>query len=322
MLPFRLSIADNFDAALAEYSESKSTLIAGGIDLLDQMKEQILTPESVLSIGRLTELNYIRVEDDGVHIGSGCTLADISRHDLLAREYRGFHHSAAKAATPQIRERATVGGNLCQRPRCWYFRNSEFDCLKKGGYTCFAVEGENRYHAVFGEGPCHIVHPSNIAPALVALDAVIVVNSTENHEQRYPVVDFFKMPHEMLYSENLLRPGQIISEVVLPKRPSHSASIEFREKQSFDWPLVSCCVARIDKKWRVCLGGVAPIPWLSHSAMKVLGDKDVTPELAALAGDAAVEGADPMSDNDYKLAMIKVATKRSLLAASGIEVPA
>ena len=126
----------------------------------------------MLSIGGIEDLRYIREENDGVHIGCLTTLADIGRNDLLKTKYAVLHHAAAEAATPQIRERATVGGNICQRPRCWYFRKQEFHCLKKGGSTCFAVEGENRYHAIFGGGPSYIVHPSNVAPALVALDGI------------------------------------------------------------------------------------------------------------------------------------------------------
>ena len=139
----------------------------------------------VLSIGGLEELRYIREEDDGVHIGCLTTLADIGRSDLMQdRSTPCCTRAAAEAATPQIRERATLGGNICQRPQCWYFRKKEFNCLKKGGPTCFAVEGENRYHAIFGGGPSYIVHPSNVAPALVALDATIVVRSAEGEPQR------------------------------------------------------------------------------------------------------------------------------------------
>ena len=321
MNAFDYLVADQFDAALAEYAEGQATLKAGGIDLLDLMKERIATPRTVLSIDGLQELRYIREESDGVHIGSLTTLADVGRSELLATKYTTLHHCAAHAATPQIRERATVGGNLCQRPRCWYYRNQEFHCLKKGGATCFAVEGENRYHAIFGGGPCHIVHPSNVAPAVVALDGLIVVRSAEGKPQRVKAADFFVLPSQSLYSENLLKPGQIISEVILPTAPSHSATIELREKQSFDWPIAIACAARISVGWRVCLGAVAPIPWLSQPAMDVLGNKDMTPELAAAAGEAAATEAHAMSENAYKVQLVKVVTKRALLAAVGLEVP-
>ncbi len=318
---FDYLVADQLDAALAEYAEGQATLKAGGIDLLDRMKERIDTPQAVLSIDGVAELRSISHQQDGVHLGCLTTLADIGRNELMAGRFPVLHHAAAHAATPQIRERATLGGNLCQRPRCWYFRNREFHCLKKGGATCFAVEGENRYHAIFGPGPCHIVHPSNVAPAIVALDGVVVTRSADAEPERMKAADLFVMPAQSIYAENVLKPGQIISEVILPNMPRQSATIELREKQSFDWPLVIASVARMQGGWRVCLGAVAPIPWLSESAMRVLGDRDITPELAAAAGDAAVEGAEPMTDNAYKVQLVKVATRRALLAAAGLEVP-
>ncbi len=323
MNTFDYLVADQLDPALAEYGagDGKVKLKAAGIDLLDLMKERIETPQTVLSIGNLADLRYIKEEAGAVHIGCLTTLADIARSDMLKSKYACFHTSAAHAATPQVRERATVGGNLCQRPRCWYFRNIEFNCLKKGGPTCFAVEGENQYHAIFGGGPCHIVHPSNLAPALVALDALIVVRSAGNEPQKIRAEEFFVLPKDAMFAENKLKPGEVVTEVILPKAPSQSATIELREKQSFDWPIAMVSAARIDGAWRVCLGAVAPIPWLSKPAMDAIGNADVTPELAAQAGEAAAKDAQPMRDNDYKIQLVKVATKRALLAAAGMEVP-
>jgi xanthine dehydrogenase YagS FAD-binding subunit len=318
---FNYLVAEKFDAALAEYGDGKATLKAGGIDLLDLVKEGIETPETVLSIGGIEDYRYIREADDGIHIGCLTTLADIGRNDLLKSKYSVLHHAAAEAATPQIRERATVGGNLCQRPRCWYFRNREFHCLKKGGATCFAVEGENRYNAIFGGGPSYIVHPSNVAPALVALDGTIVIQSAGVKPESVKAAEFFLLPEQSLKSENILKPKQIITEVILPKQPSQSATVELREKQSFDWPVAMACVARFDSGWRVCLGAVAPIPWLSKPAMDVIGTKDITPELAATAAEAAVKDAEPMSDNEFRVQLAKVATKRALMQAAGLEVP-
>jgi xanthine dehydrogenase YagS FAD-binding subunit len=321
MKAFDYLVADELEPALAELRGGKVALKAGGIDLLDLMKERVATPETVLSIGGIEELRYIREEDDGLHIGCLTTLADIARSDVIKSKYAVLYSAAADAATPQIRERATLGGNICQRPQCWYYRKKEFTCLKKGGSTCYAIEGENRYHAIFGGGPSYIVHPSNAAPALVALDATIVVRSADGESQNVKAAEFFVLPEQSLESENVLLPGQVVTEVVIPKAPSQSATIELREKQSFDWPLVMACVARIDGKWRVCLGAVAPIPWLSEPAMEKLGDRDVTAELAAAAGEAAAENADPMTENEYKVQLVKVAVKRALLAAAGLETP-
>jgi xanthine dehydrogenase YagS FAD-binding subunit len=318
---FDYLVAEQFGSALEEYAEDKATLKAGGIDLLDLIKEGVVTPDTVLSIGGLDDLRYIRQEDDGIHIGCLTTLADIGRNELLRTKYAVLYHAAAEAATPQIRERATIGGNLCQRPRCWYFRQREFHCLKKGGHTCFAVEGENRYNAIFGGGPSYIVHPSNVAPALVTLDSIIVVRSAENEPERIPAAEFFVLPAESLMRENVLKPGQIIAEVIVPQAPSQSATVEIREKQSFDWPVSMACVARFKSGWRVCLGAVAPIPWLSQPAMKLLGNNDITTELAAAAGEVAVEDAEPMTDNEFKVQLVKVAVRRALLSAAGLEVP-
>jgi xanthine dehydrogenase YagS FAD-binding subunit len=318
---FDYLVAEELQPALMELAGGNVTLKAGGIDLLDLMKERVATPDVVLSIGGLDELRYIREEDGALHIGCLTTLADIGRSDLIREKYAVLHAAAAEAATPQIRERATVGGNICQRPQCWYYRKKEFNCLKKGGPTCFAVEGENRYHAIFGGGPSYITHPSNVAPALVALDATIVVRSAEGEPKDINAADFFVLPEKSLMTENVLEAGQIVTEVVIAEAPTQSATFELREKQSFDWPLVMACVARLGKTWRVCLGAVAPIPWLSEPAMDELGDRDVTPELAAAAGEAAAANADPMTENEYKVQLVKVATKRALLAAAGLETP-
>jgi xanthine dehydrogenase YagS FAD-binding subunit len=321
MKSFDYLVAEDLEPALAELAGGGVALKAGGVDLLDLMKERIETPDTVLSIGGLDDLRYIRDAGGAVEIGCLTTLADIARSDLLLTKYAVLHAAASDAATPQIRERATLGGNICQRPQCWYYRKKEFNCLKKGGPTCFAIEGENRYHAIFGGGPSYIVHPSNAAPALVALDAELVIRSAEGEPRRMKAADFFVLPEVSLMKENVLEPWQVVTQIVLPNAPTASATVELREKQSFDWPVAMACVARIDGRWRVCLGAVAPIPWLSEPAMAVLGDRDVTPELASQAGEAAAADADPMTENSYKVQLVKVAVKRALLAAAGLETP-
>jgi xanthine dehydrogenase YagS FAD-binding subunit len=155
----------------------------------------------------------------------------------------------------------------------------------------------------------------------VALDGIVVVRSANGESHQVKAAEFFVLPEKSLKSENILYLGQIVSEVILPTRPAQSATIEIREKQSFDWPVAMACVARLEIGWRVCLGAVAPIPWLSQSAMDELGNKDITPQLAAAAGEAAVKNAEPMSENEYKVQLTKTATKRALLLAAGLEVP-
>lgn len=319
MKSFNYLVAENLQAGLAQYAEGGSALKAGGLDLLDLMKERIETPETVLSIGSLKELAYIREERKGaIRIGCLTTLADMGRSDLLAKKAAALHEAAAETATPQIRETATIGGNLCQRPHCWYFRGREFECLKKGGAICYTPQGENQYHAIMGGGPCFIVHPSNCAVPLVAMDAEFVLASAED-ERTVKAADFFVPPSQSLLKENVLAENEILKEVVIPRPPRQSAVVELREKQSFDWPLVIAAVAQVRGRWRVCLGAVAPIPWLSQPANKLLGRKQITEELAAEAGEAAASEANPLSDNGYKVQQVKVAVKRALMAAAGLE---
>lgn len=318
MKTFTYEVADDLGSALAVLN-SKRTLKAGGIDLLDRLKERLDLPETVVSIGGVDALRYIKEEGGAIRIGCLTTLADIGRSELLAKRFPALHESGGGAATPQVREQATLGGNLCQRPRCWYYRSIDFNCLKKGGGTCYAVEGENRYHAVIGGGPCHIVHPSNCAPALVAADADFIIKNAHG-ERTVKATDFYKLPRDSMYAENQLAEGEVLAEVVIPSVPTQSASVELREKQSFDWPMAMATAAQVDGTWRVCLGAVAPIPWLSKPAMDVLGSSDITPELAAKAGEAAADEAMPMSQNAYKIQLIKVAVKRALLIAAGEEV--
>lgn len=317
MKPFTYDVADDLTSALAVLNHER-TLKAGGIDLLDRLKERLDEPGRIVSIGNIGDLRYIKEDGGAIKLGCLTTLADIGRSAMLQSRFPGLHESAGRAATPQVREQATLGGNLCQRPRCWYYRSLDFNCLKKGGGTCYAVEGDNRYHAVIAGGPCHIVHPSNCAPPLFAADAGFVIRNAEG-ERAIKATDFFKLPRESMYAEHALQPGEVLTEAVIPSVPTHSASVELREKQSFDWPMAMASVARVEGKWRVCLGAVAPVPWLSEPAMAVLGSSDVTPELAAKAGEAAAGEAEPMTQNEYKVQLIKVAVKRALLAAVGVE---
>lgn len=311
--------AKTLDAAVREYTD-KTVLKAGGIDLLDRLKERIHEPDTLVSIEGLKDLAYIKEEAGGLKIGAMSTLADIARSDLIRTKYQGLWTSAAHAATPQVRERATVGGNLCQRPRCWYFRNQAFHCKKKGGEHCFAADGENQYHAIFGDAGCHIVHPSNIAPALLALDAVFVVKSKAG-ERTIKSTEFFTMPDVDIDRENVLKPGDIVTEIQIPASPTQSATIELREKQSFDWPLVLVSVARVSGAWHVGMGAVAPVPMRSAEAEAILKNQDLTADLITAAAAAAVKPAEPMSQNKHKVTLLRVAIERALKLSVGMEVP-
>jgi xanthine dehydrogenase YagS FAD-binding subunit len=207
-----------------------------------------------------------------------------------------------------------------QRPRCWYFRNEEFNCLKKGGSRCFAVEGENQFHAIFGDGPCHIVHPSSLAVPVIAYGGRFRVAGSRGTRE-IDAGEFFQMPNQNLYGESVLQPDEIITHVLLPAPGQRSASYEVRFKQSHDWPLAAASVNLVMsgptvKSARVVMGAVAPVPWRAQAAERVLAGKAVTEAVAAEAANAAVTGARPMSGNAYKVQIARTAVKRAILAAS------
>jgi xanthine dehydrogenase YagS FAD-binding subunit len=309
------------DADASEYNR-KVFVKAGGIDLLDQMKERMLEPEKLVNLKSLEkDLRYIKVDGDMIKIGPLTPMAEVAKSAVVLEHFPALAEAAGSAATPQIRNIATIGGNLCQRPRCWYFRNSEFLCLKKGGDICFAKEGENQYHAVFGKGPSYIVHPSNVGPALLAVDAELAVKGAKG-DRTIKMSEFFVMPEDNVMVENVLNADEIITEIRVPANLKRSAHYEVREKASYDWPLVAVSAAQTPEGWKVVMGAVAPIPWRAKQTETVLGNKAMTAELASEAAEAAIAGASPLRYNRYKLDLIKVAVRRTLMKAAGMEVPA
>jgi len=297
--------ADEARAALAKGGVAK----AGGIDLLDRMKEGISSPDRVISLGFAD--CEIAFDDLGARVGAGVTLADLAGHPEIGRRYPALAKAAEEAATPQVRIVATAAGNVLQEPRCWYYRVAEFDCLRKGGEGCPAMEGENEFHSILGYDACPAVHASNLAPPLVALGARAEVHGLEE-----PV------PLEQLWASGSperwhdLAPDAVITRFRIPPA-GPNAYVEVRHKQSFDWALAAAAVARsADGAWRVCLGGVAPKPWRPAAAEEVLGADDLTAERIAKAADAAVEGAKPLAKNGYKVKLARVALARALTEAA------
>ena len=307
-------------AALASAQRGRMLPMAGGMDLLGSMKDYIVSPDRIVSIKGLDQT--IAAGDGGLRIGAAVKIADLAEHAATRKQYPALVTAAEGVGTPQIRNMGTVGGNIMQRPRCWYFRNEEFNCLKKGGSRCFAVEGENQFHAIFGDGPCHIVHPSSLAVPVIAYGGKFRV-AGPNGAREIDAGEFFQLPNANLYGENVLQPNEIITHVILPAPGQRSAAYEVRFKQSHDWPLAAASVNLVMagstvKSARIVMGAVAPIPWRAQAAERVLAGKTITDAIAMEAANAAVAGARPMSGNAYKIQIAKTAVKRAIMAASRV----
>jgi xanthine dehydrogenase YagS FAD-binding subunit len=315
-----LPVASLAEAA-RECAKPKTELKAGGVDLVDRMKEGLDSPERVVSIAGISGLDRIAIGSPS-RIGALATLAHIADSADVRRAYPALSDAAGGAATPQIRNMATLGGNIAQRPRCWYYRSADFNCRKKGGNECYAQDGENRFHAIFDTDlVCVCVHPSATAAALVAYDASAEIVSPRG-KKTVKLEALFAKPVSDPTRENHLAPGDIIEAVTLPA-PSpgaRSAYMKLKEKETFDWPLVEAAVA-LDlsggtiRSARVVLGHVAQVPWRSKEAEEVLNGAKPTPEVIKKAALAAVSGAKPLSQNAFKVRLARVMLERTLRAA-------
>src|SRR5690242_18006963 len=279
--------------------------IAGGQDLLTTMKDYTSRPVRVVNLKNIRGLNQITMNGRGLTIGALVTLSELEEHAGVRKNFPGLSEAAHSIATPQIRNLGTVGGNLCQRPRCWYFRLEEVVCLKKGGSECYAAKGENKYNAILGGGPSYIVHPSDLAPMLVALGASVNVAGAEGR-RTIPLEKFFTLPSEgSIRRENVLKNDEIITEVTVPSSPfaARSTYLKFKERDSLDFALSSVAAAvELDagkrvRQARIVLGGVAPVPWRVPQAEEFLKGKALDAEALAGAARLALEGAAPLSKN-------------------------
>jgi xanthine dehydrogenase YagS FAD-binding subunit len=293
-----------------------SVLKAGGIDVLDHLKEHLVEPPRLVDLKRIPGLDGITAEADGsLRIGALATLAKVAAHAGVRRTHPALARACGEAASPQIRNVATVGGNLLQRPRCWYYRLESYKCVKKGGDICYAVAGENRYHVLFGGGPAFPPHPSNAAVPLVAYGASFVLDGPKG-PRTVPAAEFFVLPAKDPTRENVLQPGELLTEIRVPATTGWKAAYyEVRERAAFDWPLVAAAIAlRVEagvvKDARVVLGQVATIPWRSTPAEKALVGQAVGAAAAEAAAKAAVQGAEPMSQNGYKVDLVQTLVRR------------
>ena len=306
-------------AAIATSTRGKVLPIAGGMDLVGLMKDYIAQPDVLVNVKHLPAA--ITVPAQGLTVvGAAAKLVDLVEHAALGKAYPALVAAAESVGTPQIRNAGTVGGNLMQRPRCWYFRNEEFNCLKKGGSRCFAVDGENQFHAIFGDGPCHIVHPSTLAVPLIAYSGRVRVAGPQG-EREIEADKFFAMPDRNMFGETVLEPNELVTGIVLPiARSTKSAMYEVKFKQAHDWPIAMAAVALrmaggVCESARVVLGAVAPIPWRSMAAEAKLTGKKVDQALAWEAAEAALADAKPMSGNAYKVQVAKTALRRAIMKA-------
>ena len=298
--------------------------MGGGQDLLSTMKDYILSPATVVDLKRIPDLNKITVEAKGIHLGALVTITEVEEHPAIRASYPVLAEAAQSIATIQIRNAGTVGGNLCQRPRCWYYRNERIVCLKKGGTKCYAApdSAENKYNAILGGGPSYIVHPSDLAPALLCLNAVLTIAGTGGKTRQMPLTEFFTLPGEGdITHENVLKPGELVTSVFVPASAmaARSTYLKFREKNSLDWALSSVAMAvetdgNIVKSVRVVLGGVAPIPWHARAAEAALIGKPLDDETIRAAALAATEGAEPLAQNGYKVPLTQTMVRRAAAA--------
>jgi xanthine dehydrogenase YagS FAD-binding subunit len=292
----------------------RTRLVAGGQDLYTELKEHLIEPEELVDLKGLPGLGAIELgADRALSIGALATIASIERHAELAKLHPLLQEAAASVASAQIRTVGTLGGNLCQRPRCWYYRHSAVDCIKKGGAECLAYGGLNKYNAILGGGPSYIVHPSDLAPALVALGAEVEIASKRG-ARTVALERFFTLPAEgSVQRENVLASDEILTRVRVPAPEGaawRSTYLKFRERGSYDFALAAVALAlRIDggkiAAARLVLGGVAPIPWRSEEAEQFLVGRAVDAETCAGAGERALKGAEPLEYNAYKVPLAK-----------------
>jgi xanthine dehydrogenase YagS FAD-binding subunit len=304
---------------LHESQGRKAVVVGGGSDLLGLVKERLIEPDVLVNLRHVRNMDGITEKGGEVAIGGLVTLDTLSHHPLIRDKYRVLAEAAGSVATPQIRNVGTLAGNINQRPWCWYYRNG-FPCFKNGGKTCFSVTGENDFHAIFGGGPSYIVHPSDTAPALVALGAKFRLVGPSS-ERMVAAEDFFTGPRVNVEKENVLEKEEVLAEIHLPAAARNTRSTYHKELDREAWTHAVVSIALVlemDKQTcrsaRVVLGGVAPIPWRLKKVEAMLAGQQIHEELAAKAAEAALEGAQPLAKNKYKVPLTKAIIRRNLVA--------
>jgi len=300
-------------------------VLAGGSDLLSLMKDEVTTPKRLVNIKHVTELHGVAIAKDQLTIGTLTTLAEIAADKTVQLLYPTLAAAAGDAASPQIRNVATLGGNLCQRPRCWYFRSGHGLLAQTSDGKSMVLQGDNRYHAILGnDGPAYFVSPSTVAPILIAYGAKVQLFGPKGARE-VSAEKFFVIPKTAQEREHDLRPDEIVTGIVLPGKRApdlRTGRYEVRQKEAFDWPYATAAVAlnmngSTVQSARIVMGHVAPIPWVSVEAAQVLTGKAVTQATADQAAQAAVAKAKSLGHNAQKIHLARVAVKRAILAAAG-----
>lgn len=305
-------------------AQGDAAILAGGTDLLALMKDDVVTPKRLVNIKDIRELRGINPSAQGLRIGALTTLDEIATSAEVGKSHPMLADACGEAASPQIRNIATIGGNICQRPRCWYFRNGMGLLAQRDGKN-MVLEGDNRYHAILGnDGPAYFVSPSTVVPVLIAYGAKVRIHGPSG-QREVPLGKFFVIPKNEKEREHDLRPNELVTEIIVPPAPAgaKSANYEVRQRESFDWPLATASVllqmsGNTVQSARVVLGNVAPVPWPSPEAEQALAGKQVTPETAMAAANAALSKAKSLGKNKYKITVAKAAVKRAILQAAGI----
>lgn len=325
MRPFTLIVPTDLADASQQGAATDAVFKAAGMDLVDRMKERVDSPAKVVNLLPLkVDLSGIETETSGVRIGALTTLTQVSEASALqAPAYRALSWAAGDAATPLVRNRATIAGNILQVNRCWYYRSPGFKCAHQGGDNCLALFGENRYHSIMGYSSCVRPHPSNLAPTLMVLDAELAVFK-DGQTRKLPIRDLFPTNPGAEKPEHTLAAGEIVTAIFVPAFPggTRSAYVAAREKQSFDWPLTAAATrltmnGNTISDAAICLGAVAPNPFPRDEAAQFLKGKEVSVDLFKEAAEMAFKDASPLRYNEYKIPLGKATLVDALLEAAG-----
>ena len=320
MNPFRFvdAMSPEHAVSVLEADPSGARPLAGGTDLMGEIKEGVVEPATLVSLGSLAVMSGVEHTADGLTVSAMTTLAELERDEAITRDYPALAQAVASVATPQIRNVGTLGGNLCQRPRCWYYRSPLFDCRKKGGAICFAVNGSSKYHAILGGVDCYIVHPSDLAPVLVALRANATI-AGPRRTRTLPLEEFFVGPERDIEAETVLEAGELLTRVSVPSPApgQRSVYLKAKERRTQDFALASVAASvrvsgGVVEHASLVLGGVAPTPWRASDAENALRGVPVADVDAEAVGRLAVDGARPLRDNHFKVRLAASLVNRAI----------